>query len=199
MDAVIWLIVIDAARTGTDVVLISNNSDDFADPHDKHKIHSVLQADLDRVGINPGRVTLKHRVLDFNVAYIEPVKEATEAAEAFLANAEQKAALEQEILDAVEWFPLDADADLRLGAEVDEATLSGFEISDIRLVRAGPVDAGIYMTLVVSGDAELDIGLRKSEAYSLRTTARSRSGTGTGTSPWLRGQRSWRRICSWMS
>jgi len=54
---VIWLTALELAQED-DVVLISSNSQDFADPDDATKLHPDLVGDLDTAGLATDRVRL---------------------------------------------------------------------------------------------------------------------------------------------
>ncbi len=165
-DAAIWLTVVEAARLD-DVVFVTNNHLDFAEEDDKARPHPVLRADLDEEGI-PDRVALIPRVLDFNEGYIAASREATREGEELLADPSIKALLEQEIYDAVGWFPLDLDTgELLLDADVDAANLAAFDIEKLRLVRVDKGPTGLFLTLVVSGSGLFDVYLWKAEAFIL--------------------------------
>jgi hypothetical protein len=171
VDAQIWLTAVEAAGEDEEVVLISNNHDDFAASEDKTVLHAVLKGDLRERHLDDESVQLLPRIVDFLNLHIEPDEEATGKAEALLANPQRRGDLVREIEGAVDWFPLNAEDqewDTVLKAEIDEATLAAFDISGLRLIRAEAGPRGTYMTIEAYGDANLDIGMFKYEASSLR-------------------------------
>ena len=166
VDTQIWLTAAQAADTPDQVALITNNHTDFCDPDDRSRLHETLRGDLDAWGISEARIKVFPRILDFNQQHVLPSLEATEEAGQLLADAASHGRLVSEIETAVSWFPLDAD-EWPLGAEVDDATLEDFDVGALRLVRADPGPRGLSMTIEAYGTATLDLGLMKSEAYTL--------------------------------
>jgi hypothetical protein len=165
VDAAVWLTLIEAARSGQTVALITSNDDDFADPSDKTKLHPRLTEDLRACKLDPTLLTKFRTVREFNNLHV-PAEAAKTEALTFLRDGEKKAAVLSEIEDAVEWLPLHIDeAEWNLGVAVDDATLAAFVPSEVSLVRADPASDGFYMTVEADGDARLDLGLWKADAY----------------------------------
>jgi hypothetical protein len=166
VDAAIWLTVLEAAAQGSEVVLVSANTEDFADPADKGQLHGVLLADLDEQGIPRDRVRLMPRVLEVNKEYVEPSLEATEEAQLLLAEPSWRSELEDEIVAALKWVPIDAaEAGTWLEAQIEEVVLEDFLPETIHLVRADPLaDGNFYATLEVRGAARLEVRLRRTDA-----------------------------------
>jgi hypothetical protein len=163
VDAAIWLTVIDAARAD-EVALVTANTSDFADPADNSKLHPLLIADLEADGRDPTRVTRYDRVTDFNERFVAPVQAAQDAAAAFLADEVLAGVLKTDIEDAVGWYPISQpENEWGVQVEIDELTVAEFNAKGPpRLVRADPAEQGFYMTVEISGEARVDLAIRKS-------------------------------------
>jgi len=167
VDAAIWLTVIEAAMQDERVVLITNNRADFADLLDHSKACEGLRAELEAARVNPDRVKIYPTVLAFNEEHVAPTKEAKEHAVEFLSDITNSETLKIEIADAVSWFPVKLDEHWDLRVEIDYASLSSFEPSDLEFVRADPAKEGYFMTLWASGTGRFDLGIRKHEASDI--------------------------------
>ncbi len=163
VDAAIWLTVIQAAGQARHVSLISSNSGDFSDGKDKRRPHPKLVEDLEAAGRNPAKVEIFHDLAQFNARHIEPLEQAIKAAQAFLDDGGSLEALKADIADAIEWIPVDLDARWGLRVDIDEAALEAFDPTTVELVRADPGPSGVFMRLRVTGDATLDLGIRKAD------------------------------------
>jgi hypothetical protein len=157
VDAAIWLTVAEAAATGRQVGLITQNTDDFADPSNKAALHPELVAEIQAAGGDPAKVKLYPTVRAFNDRHVQ--QSAEEAAMQFLEDHEQT--IKNEIADAVVWQPIEITADWGLGVDVDESVLASFDPRRVDLVRADEAGEAFFMTLAAEGDARLDLGLWK--------------------------------------
>jgi hypothetical protein len=162
VDAAIWLTVIEAAGSD-EVALVTANTSDFADPADSSRLHPLLIADLEADGRDPATVTLHDKVTTFNERFVAPVQAAQDDAAALLADEDYAEVLKTEIEDAVGWYSISQPEDeWGLEVEIDELTVAEFTATGLpRLVRADPAEHGFYMTVEISGDARLDLGIRK--------------------------------------
>lgn len=99
VDAQIWLTAVEAAEDadGETTYLISNNSDDFADPDDRTKLHPKLLEELREKGLGEDAVVLLPRMIDFIKREIEPNQEAEGKARALFANPERRKELVSEL------------------------------------------------------------------------------------------------------
>jgi hypothetical protein len=159
VDAAIWLTVLEAAETGSEVVLVSNNTTDFADPLDNKELHEILLADLDRLNVARDKVRLLPRVLDVNREIVEPSPAAVEEANHLLVEPELRGELEDNIVTALRWTPIPREQVATwMGAEIDDALLEDFLPEAIRLLRADPLALNnFYATLEVRGIARLQV------------------------------------------
>ena len=166
VDAAIWLTVIEAAAADR-VVLITDNSNDFSERKDIEKPCEALRKDLDEAGVNPDKVTILPSVFEFNRRFVEPVQEAQDRAEAFLADPASLEALKAEIADAALWMSVTlSDAD-EFGVGVDEVDVQHVDVEQVALERADPANAGFFATFEAYGEAELDLGIRKANAVAI--------------------------------
>lgn len=169
VDAGIWLTLIELAQQQRgEIVLVSRNTSDFADPADKTRLHPFLIADLQDAQVNPSRIQLQPTVAAFNEKHVAPSAEAEAAAQTLLADAGSHASLVSEIEDAVEWFPTSLDSSWSLDVEVDESAMTEFAVSDLDLIRADPAPRGFFMQMLARGSARFDLGIRKSDAYGIQ-------------------------------
>ena len=170
VDAAVWLTVLEAAETTTDVVLVTQNSKDFSDPAEPSRVHEMLAGDLEKRDISSDRVSIAPNVLEVNRAHVEPSLAANQEAELLLGDPSQRAILESEIADAAQYTPIEVEqASEWLATEIDDAVLGEFLPESLHLLRADPLEEGVfYMTLEIHGVGRLELGLRKGDAYSLR-------------------------------
>jgi hypothetical protein len=166
VDAAIWLTVIEAA-TQDRVAFITNNTTDFSDAEDKSRACPLLVEDLEAAGSNPEKVEIFLQVFDFNQRFVEPAKEAQDQAVAFLGDEGSLEALKAEIAEAVEWYPLVVEDVQVFDVEIDDATLQRVNIDSVALKRADPAPDGLFATVTVGGRAEIELGIRKADAYAI--------------------------------
>jgi hypothetical protein len=159
VDAAVWLTVLEAAETGSEVVLVSNNTTDFADPLDSKELHEILLADLDQLNVARDKVRLLPRVLDVNREIVEPSLAAVEEANHLLVEPELRGELEDGIVTALRWTPIPREQVATwVGTEIDDALLEDFLPEEIRLLRADPLALNnFYATLEVRGIARLQV------------------------------------------
>ena len=167
VDAAIWLTVIEATRRARRVTLISSNSKDFCDSQDPERPCELLREDLEAAGVNPDRVEVLVDPFAFNRKYVEALAEVKDAAEALLGDAEQLADLKALVAEAAEWSPLSNIEDFELGVAIDEAMVESLEVHSVELVRADPAPNGIFLALEASGEATIELGIRKTDAAAV--------------------------------
>lgn len=166
VDAAIWLTVVEAAKQDR-VAFITNNSKDFSDPEDRSRPCEQLREDLEAAGMNPEKVEVFPRVIDFNQKFVEPVQEAQERVAAFLGDEGNLEALKAEIADATEWYPLSLGEVQDFEVEIDDAALQRVEVESIHLKRADPAEGGWFATLEAAGRGQIELGIRKADAYGI--------------------------------
>jgi hypothetical protein len=165
----VWLTVADCARRD-DVVLITANSTDFADPDNPEHPAEDLRADLEARGILPARVRIVDDIQAFHREFIEPSERATRRAEELLADPGRRRSLVAQISLAAAWFPRAAgeEDEWSLGLPVDEFALKAFDADRLELVSAeeGP-DGALYLELRATGEATFDFFANKVDAHEL--------------------------------
>jgi hypothetical protein len=166
VDAGIWLTVIEAARQAP-VALITDNSGDFSDSDDHHRVGPLFAKELESAGINPDKVEIFKGPTELNERYVDPATDAQQAFEDFLAEEANLEALKTEISDASEWFGASFDEEFQAGVEIDDATLQSFDVAEVALVRADPAPDGVWATVEATGEGRVDLGIRKGEAIHL--------------------------------
>jgi PIN domain len=167
-DAAVWLTVL--ARAGQEqVVLVTANSSDFADPADSAALHPVLLEDLQSRGIGTRRVELLPSLFAFITRYVKPAQGAKAAAEALLADEGVAETLRAEISDAAQWYQLQYEqfTAWSLGADIDDAHISDVEVGEIELVAVEVGNEGLDLALRAHCTARVDLMIWKYDAYAL--------------------------------
>jgi predicted nucleic acid-binding protein len=167
-DALIWLTVLECAQED-DVVFVTSNTTDFADPDSPERLAPELRADLQEAGFAPERVRLVPTLSQFSHLYIEPVRELEERAQALLTDLYQSERLKSAIATAAAFYPVSLDAvEWGLIVDVDDASLETFDAQEIELLDTAPAGGeGLDLVLKVGGDARLGLFVEKGEAFAL--------------------------------
>jgi hypothetical protein len=167
-DAIVWLTVLALAREHQ-VVLVTANSSDFAEPGDSSTLHPTLLSDLDERGVDRDRVELLPRLFEFIASHVTPAEDAKAQADALLEDPATLETLRAEISDAVQWYPV-PDRQVEewaLGVDVEAAHLADVEVSDIDLVAVEQSREDLDLSLRVTCQARVDLMIWKYDAFGL--------------------------------
>jgi hypothetical protein len=128
----VWLTALDLAAD-EDLILVTSNTNDFADPADESRLAPELRADLIERALPQDRIGIVSTALEFAARYVDPVRRDTAHVRSELADKWLK--LDQEIIDGVPWFSsLLDETQWDLGIELEEVpTLAGFDPTKIAL------------------------------------------------------------------
>jgi hypothetical protein len=166
-DAVVWLTAVEAAGNDN-VVLISANSRDFAHPDDATKLHTDLLDDLKAAGLDPDRIRLVPDTYEFIKQFLPPAPNLEVEAHKILENDQLREIINTEISDAVAWLGVEIEGDdWHLGVAVDDAHLAEFGAHDLELIGVEQGTKGLAMTLRVTGEGRLDLGIWKYDAVDI--------------------------------
>lgn len=159
-DALIWRSVLDLACEDS-VVLVSNNSDDFAASKQlKDELHPDLRSQLVAAGHGEHRVLLLPSLDDFIDRYVPSAEQQLlKAIERLVADKEWRSELWSRA-DAALW---QLDLDVRdevtvvdtVNAEIDNVAVSDVEINDLKIVNAYENDEEESLSLELRVDAPL--------------------------------------------
>jgi hypothetical protein len=164
-DAFVWLTVLDQAGED-EVLLVSANWKDFADPDNRELLAPELLADLERRGIDPEHVRRVDTVHQLLVDLLTPEQRALNRARAILDDPVRRARLVSRISFDASWTPShwDSLSDWRLGVEVEDFALRAFDADDMELESAEEnADGSLTMLLTGTGNGSFDFFVEKSE------------------------------------
>lgn len=168
-DAFVWLTVCDCARRD-DVVFITGNSHDFADPDHPDRPAPELRTDLEAAGIDPVRVRIVSDVVEFVREFIEPSERALARATALLVEPDQRRRLVSQISLAAAEYPTAAGDEEEWELEVDlfDFSLKAFDADDLHVISAQEAaDGRIDVQMEASGQAAFDFFMFSYEALVL--------------------------------
>jgi PIN domain len=169
-DALIWCNVLGVAtETEDEVVLVTENTKDFAAAGTKDQFAAELLDDLSDAGLN-GQVTMTPGIRAFIYAHLEPsevvmleVRQAL-ADEAWRADLEDRAA---RLIQATQ-LPFLEDIDLGVELEAESVFVQSFDVSEVEVEAAVSTDdSNAVLGLAARGEALVDVVLFKSDAYAL--------------------------------
>jgi hypothetical protein len=167
-DAIVWLTVLALAREDQ-VVLVTANSSDFADPGDPSTLHPTLLSDLDERGVDRDRVELLPRLFEFVARHVASAQDAKARADALLEDPATLETLRAEISDALQWYsvPDRQVEEWALGIDIEAAHLADVEVSEIDLVAVEQSGDNLDLSLRVSCQARVDLMIWKYDAFGL--------------------------------
>jgi PIN domain len=171
-DTLIWMTVLERAAQADEVVFVSANVKDFAEPGEPDQaLHSSLRSELIEAGVDE-RVSFFTDLAGFVRARTAPAHRAREALEALAAEGQLLAIIDNRIVDLAAGVTLRDDEIALLGGvvDVDRVTVVSVGINDVEVGDARTLDEErVIVQLVIDADIEVEYFITKADAYGIES------------------------------
>ncbi len=162
-DAAIWLTVLELARSGTEVLLVSKDGD-FGTGQSPPSLHPEMASDLTERDLPDGRVRLVTDVKLLVDEIVAPMAEAEARAQRLITDPELSGRVRDGIQRALLYAPIPQD-DLHLGVDLDnDPQPIALDVADLELISVREVSDGqLSMEIRALADLHLDMAVFKAD------------------------------------
>lgn len=162
-DAVIWLTTLQLAKNSTEVLLVSNNTDDFGDGNSDASLSPKLVGDLEADGLPGDRVRLITDTRALAEKIVEPMAEAEARALRLVSDPDLSSTLADAVTEALLYSPIPQE-ELRLGVTLDNDPESiALDVESMEVMAVRQTDDELFLQIQAVCDLHLTMAVFKAD------------------------------------
>jgi predicted nucleic acid-binding protein len=162
-DAVIWLTTLTLAKDSDEVLLVSNNKDDFGDGAEETSLSRELVGDLEEDGLPGDRVRLITDTRALAEKIVAPMAEAEARAYRLVSDPELSSKIGDAVREAFVYSPISQD-DLRLGVDLDnDPQPIALDVDSMEVESVRQTEDELFLRIEAICDLHLDMAVYKAD------------------------------------